>query len=80
MARLPAGQKPEPLNQRLLRYRHDLEERGGKRVIVDLEPEAHDALKTVIAGEGLEEERDKFKRAVSTALLHYAKVVRRRAG
>lgn len=80
MGRLPEGKKPEPLSQRLARYRQDLEERGGRRVIVDLEPEAAQALAEVIDGEGLEERRDKIKAAISTALVRHAKLVRRRAG
>jgi hypothetical protein len=79
MGRLPAGAKPELLSKRLQRYRQELELRGGRRVIVDLEPEAAIALSEVISGEGLEEARDKYKQAITKALVHYAKLTRRRA-
>lgn len=78
MGRLPAGVKPTPLPTRMRKYREDLIVAGGRRVIVDLSPEANAALSEVIAGEGLEEARDKYKRAVTLALMHYAKLLRRR--
>jgi hypothetical protein len=47
MARLPAGQKPTPRKDRVAGYREELTNRGGHRLIADLEPNAHEALKTI---------------------------------
>lgn len=80
MGRLPAGKKPEPLNARLTRYRQELEESGGHRLIVDIEKPAHDALHLIMEREDpANAERGVTKKeAVTNALLHYAKSLSRR--
>lgn len=81
MGRLPAGQKPTPANERQLTYRQDLEASGGLRLICDIERPANDALKEIME---LDEPSNLAKgvtkkEAVSNALMHYAKSLRRRA-
>lgn len=69
MARLPKGQKPEPLGQRLKRYREDLLKSGGHRLVADLDKDGAEALSAI-------RERDNvnIKEAVTLALRHYAKL------
>lgn len=81
MGRLPAGQKPEPRNERMTRYRLELEAEGGHRLLVDIAKPANDALNDIMqldtpADDGKQVTK---KVAVTRALLHYAKVVRRRS-
>lgn len=53
MARLPKGVKPTPHKDRLKKYRDELVESGGRRMSIDLTPEANQALTDVIAHEGV---------------------------
>ena len=69
MARLKAGVAPTPHKTRLEMYRVDLVARGGHRMIADLEPEAHQALRTIMARV---EPPASQKAAVSEALISYA--------
>ena len=67
MARLPTGQKPEPLKVRIDRYRENLIREGGRRLVVDIGPEANTALQAVMERDG-----STVKSAVSLALIEYA--------
>lgn len=74
MARLKAGQTPEPLTERMKRYHTELRQEGGHRLIADLDKQAHDSLKTIQARDG-----STIKVAVSAALNHFAGLKGRRA-
>lgn len=82
MGRLPAGVKPTPHKVRLQKYRTALEESGGHRLIADIEAPAHEALKLIMELDTPPDAEKPMtqKDATTNALLHYAKVVRRRAG
>lgn len=68
MARLPTGQEPEPLNQRMKRYHDELQKRGGYRLVADLDKEGKEALNLIRERDGVT-----IRIAVTQALLHYAK-------
>lgn len=68
MGRLAKGQKPAPLAERLERYRTELVKSGGRRVLVDIGPEANQALEAIMERDGIQT----IKEAVSTALISYA--------
>ena len=68
MGRLFAGQKPTPHKERQQLYRKELMAQGGRRVIADLEPQAAQALTTVMERDNLT-----IKEAIASALIHYAK-------
>jgi hypothetical protein len=53
------------------RYRDDLDERGGRRVIVDLEPPGAQALADLIARDG-EPAKGAVKRVITAALIKAA--------
>lgn len=67
MARLPPGTPPQPIQARMRRYRDELETRGGRRVIVDLEREGADALAILLIRDSLN-----VKDTVSAALVKCA--------
>lgn len=48
MARLKAGEKPVPHTERMRMYRANLEREGGKRLTVDLPPDATKAMNTIM--------------------------------
>jgi hypothetical protein len=52
MARLKAGEKPTPHNERMRIYRADLEASGGKRLTLNLSPEANAALEKIMRTRG----------------------------
>lgn len=54
------------LKERLRGYRDDLERRGGRRLLVDIEPEANEALKRLQASG---EHGKSLKEVVSSALV-----------
>lgn len=55
-----------PLKDRLLGYRQDLEQRGGRRLLVDIEPDANAALQRLKASG---KHGKTLKEVVSSALL-----------
>ena len=70
MARLAAGVEPTPHKERLKIYRATLEREGGKRLIVDIEKDAADALTK------LKKRHGTAKDAVSYALIEAARGLR----
>lgn len=70
MARLKAGLKPVPAKDRQAIYKKELLERGGHRLGVNLEADAHEALRKVMARV---EPPLSEKMAVSEALMEYAR-------
>lgn len=68
MGRLTKGSKPEPFRTRLKRYRSDLARRGGRRLSVELDPDANQALEVVQTFP----EHTTIKSAIAAALIHYA--------
>lgn len=67
MARLPTGTEPTPLNVRMKGYSDALKERGGQRLVADIEKDASDALQLIMKKRGATK-----KAAVTLALLSYA--------
>ena len=55
-----------PLKDRLLGYRKDLEQRGGRRLLVDIEPDANAALQRLQASG---QHGKTLKEVVSSAIL-----------
>ncbi len=55
-----------PLKDRLLGYRKDLEQRGGRRLLVDIEPDANAALQRL---QSSGQHGKTLKEVVSSALL-----------
>ncbi len=62
-----------PLNERLKGYRADLERRGGRRLLVDIEPDANAALAQLVKSQRFGKT---LKDAVSGALVLAAEVAR----
>lgn len=60
-----------PLNERLKGYRADLERRGGRRLLVDIEPDANAALAQLVKSQRFGKT---LKDAVSGALILAAEV------
>lgn len=67
MARLKAGVKPTPHNERQAAYRENLVRSGGKRITAELGPEGAEALAAIMANEGMS-----LKEALTVALTGFA--------
>lgn len=67
MARLQSGTTPTPVNERLKRYREELERSGGQRLLVDIGSEAASALEAIRLRDGTTK-----KDAVTAALISFA--------
>lgn len=69
MARLKKGETPTPHKERLKLYRQELEASGGRRLSVDLNKEATQAIDTIIK----KHKAATAKEAVTIALIAEAK-------
>lgn len=71
MGRPATGQVP--VKDRLAAYKERLIESGGRRVIVDLDAQANEALQTIIERDGLTDHRARVQTAVRSALIAFAR-------